>query len=221
MLYRILALAIGALLLVPGTQAQQSHIPNYETARDEYFWRLFYVFGGETVYCGIPFGPYKLIHAQEGWPSLSLTVEHAYPADWIAEARGCEDRDCEDPIYQRAAADLHNLWPAVNRINSSRGDTPFGEGLQNAQARFSYCPAFRRTYGNGSRVEPRAAVRGDLARSVLYMRDAYDLPLSNEVAAMMLRWHRADPPGEMERWRNFVIEKLEGVRNPYVDGKGL
>lgn len=57
-----------------------------------------------------------------------LTVEHTYPADWIATHHGCPKRtECPIPVYGFAEADLHNLWPAIGAINSSRGDKPYGE----------------------------------------------------------------------------------------------
>ena len=52
------------------------------------------------------------------------------------------------------------------------------------------------------------------------MIDAYDLP-DHGMRDMLLRWHRTDPPGAYELWRNYVIEHIEGVRNPYIDGKAL
>ena len=33
---------------------------------------------------------------------------------------------------------------------------------------------------------------------------------------MLLKWHEQDPPDETERWRDLVIEGLQGVANLYV-----
>ncbi|MCY4488006.1 MAG: endonuclease [Deltaproteobacteria bacterium] len=66
-------------------------------------------------------------------------------------------------------------------------------------------------------VEPRDAVKGDMARSILYMVDSYRLPLpANLQGDMLQRWHEQDPPDDTERWRNFVIEGLQGNANPYI-----
>jgi len=54
-------------------------------------------------------------------------VEHVYAADWIAEKFGCANCRCDHPTYKFAEADLHNLWPALGAINSSRGKSFFGE----------------------------------------------------------------------------------------------
>lgn len=194
--------------------AQQSRISDYERARDVYFWRQLYVFGGETVYCGVGFGPQKSLNVS----GQALTVEHAYPADWIAEAMGCENRNsCALSAYGFAEGDLHNLWPALSSINSSRSDLPFGLIDPDARRFDDFCPDFERTSGANALVEPRDDVKGDLARSILYMSDAYGLPLHG-LNEMLLDWHRSDPPDEMERWRNYVIERLQGNRNPFIDG---
>src|SRR5919197_4429036 len=97
-----------------------------------------------------------------------LTVEHVYAADWIATHFGCENRNCGHPDYRRAEADLHNLWPAIGAINSSRGDKLYGEipGEKRAlpaSAADLKCD-YERTNGSNAVVEPRKAVRGDIER---------------------------------------------------------
>ncbi len=71
---------------------------------------------GWDLYCGVRFKKGE-----------RLSVEHVYAADWIAEKFGCADRQCDHPTYKFADADLHNLWPALGAINSSRGKSFFGE----------------------------------------------------------------------------------------------
>ena len=33
----------------------------------------------------------------------------------------------------------------------------------------------------------------------------------------LIAWHVADPPDDVERWRNNLIELLQGSRNPFID----
>jgi hypothetical protein len=94
----------------------QARIPDYETARRNFFWTQLYDNGGRDLYCGVRFRK-----------AQRLSVEHVYAADWIAEKFGCDDRHCENPICKFAEADLHNLWPALGAINFSRGKSFFGE----------------------------------------------------------------------------------------------
>ena len=205
---------IVLLLLFSGTAgAQQTVIPNYAAARDQFFWDRVYPNGGETIYCGVTFpGGTRTVNGEQ------LTVEHTYPADWIAEARGCANRNsCEDPTYKFAEVDLHNLWPAYGRINSSRGDQPFAEIPGETERRFtSICPDYERTSGSGAVVEPRDVAKGELARSILYMAITYNLPLKG-MEPLLVRWHEADPPGDAERQRNQVIKGLQGTHNFLIE----
>ena len=214
--HRLLTILVLSALIAVSAPAwpQQTTIPDYDTARELFFWRFFYVFGGETLYCGQRFEPGALRAVNDEL----LSIEHAYPADWIAEAMGCENRDdCEAPGYGFREADLHNLWPALRRINSSRGDQAFDEIPGEDRRRFTdICPDYERTSGQDAVVEPRDSVKDDIARSLLYMNSTYTLPLTG-MEPMLRQWHQEDPPDETERWRNYVIERLQGTRNPFID----
>jgi deoxyribonuclease I len=48
----------------------------------------------------------------------------------------------------------------------------------------------------------------------------YDLDLKG-MLPMLKRWHLADPPNRHEKWRNDEIEKLENVRNRFIDNRML
>lgn len=178
----------------------------YEQVRDTLFWPELYNDDYETLYCG----------AQRNG-GQRVTVEHVYAASWIAQANGCPNRDeCPLDAYRAASSDLHNLWPALNRYNTSRGNQPFGE-IPGNTPRFSgdSCD-YERTSGAGAIVEPRDNVKGDIARSILYMVHQYDLPDHN-MLPLLVRWHVQDPPDDEERRRNNEIELLQGNRNPFVD----
>ena len=188
----------------------QTKIPNYATAQRVFFWGQLYVNGGRDLYCNLRFTV-----------GQRLTVEHVYAADWIATHHGCANRNsCSVPAYGFAEADLHNLWPAIGALNSSRGDKLFGEIPGNKRAlpwgvSDLNCD-YERSTGPKAVVEPRDSVKGDIARSLFYMRVEYGLPL-NGMTPMLKRWHIADPPNAHERWRNRLIEGLQGVRNRFID----
>ena len=146
-----------------------------------------------------------------------MTVEHVYPASWIAKYNDCTSRkNCPTDHYREASSDLHNLWPALRRYNTSRGNQPFGE-ISGNTPRFSgdTCD-YERTSGKGAVVEPRDNVKGNIARSVLYMIYWYDLP-NHDMLPLMVKWHHEDPPSNEERRRNDEIEILQGNRNPFID----
>jgi deoxyribonuclease-1 len=183
----------------------QTVIANYATAQRDFFWTKLYPSGGRDLYCNVRF-----ITGQR------LTVEHAYAADWIATHHGCPNRnECPIPAYGFAEGDLHNLWPAIGAINSSRGDKTFGEIPGNkptlppsvADLKCDY----ERTTGADAIVEPRDAVKGEIARSLFYMHVEYGLDLKG-MLRMLKRWNVAHSPNAQERSRNNRIEQLEGTR---------
>lgn len=211
---------LGTLILLfcSPVAAQQMTFDSYEQVQRKVFWQNLYAGGGTTLYCGLRFKA-----GQKSLNERGLTIEHAYPADWIATYHGCKNRDsCKKKAYGRAAADLHNLWPALANINSSRQDQSLGEIPGEEQRRFQdYCPDYERTTGQDAIVEPRDVVKGDMARSILYMLDSYGLRLPDNMQRdMLLRWHVDDPPDDVERWRNLVINDLQGSVNPLYLLKG-
>ena len=199
--------------------AKNEKFKNFDVARDDVFWPVLYKFGGETVYCGLEFKEDK-----NNLLSLTLSIEHAVPQSWIVKRYGCKKcGDCTDSECGFAIGDLHNLWPVIAKVNSSRRNFSFGEIPGEKDRRFTrFCSDYERTKGSNAVIEPREAVKGDLARSVLYMLATYDMELPSDMDEEMLsRWHRCDPPDKLEMQRNNAIEKLQGNRNPYIDQQGL
>ncbi len=183
--------------------AEQTVIDNYEDARDDHFWPELYEDGRATIYCNIDCND-----------RTGLTLEHVYSAQWMAEAVGCPSRnDCDSTLFHHAEADLHNLWPANGSINSSRGDKLFSKIPGEDRRRFTdFCPDYERTSGAAAVVEPQTSVKGDIARSVMYMVFFYDFPL-HEMGPMLVGWHDADPPNAEEIRRNDEIEEIQDTRN--------
>ena len=70
-------------------------------------------------------------------------------------------------------------------------------------------------------VEPRPAVRGDIARALLSMEFEYGAPLDPAMRTLIVQWHHEDPPTDTEHARNETIERLEGKRNPFIDQPSL
>ena len=72
-------------------------------------------------------------------------------------------------------------------------------------------------------AEPGKFARGELARAMLYVRDWHGVALYLP-EAMLLEWHRSDPPEEWECARAAAIRERTGLGQPYVarhcDGKG-
>ena len=200
---------------LPWPQGGQRTQQNYEEAR-RIFWKSLYQDGGTDLYCGVTF------KADRSTSMLQpMSVEHVYPADAIAETEpGCTNRTCAAGRVQRAMADLQNLWPALQKVNSSRSRLRYGMLAQTIKPRFpEFCPAFRRGIGTAAVVEPRDEVKGDVARSIVYMHFVYGLPLEEAVndRNLLLTWMANDPPDAEEIRRNALIAQIQGTANPLLD----
>jgi serine protease len=128
-----------------------------------------------------------------------------------------------------AATDLHHIRATDVTCNSERGARGFDRG-----GSFIEACAFRR---DGDSVEPRDAIKGDVARMLFYMDVRYDggdgtadLRLvrgpSEEPGTLgdlcrLLAWNTADPLGGDELDRHARIVREQGNRNPFVDRPDL
>ena len=134
-----------------------------------------------------------------------------------------------------AYTDIHHLRPADESVNSKRNNREFDEGgVQDSEATGCY-------YDNDAWTwEPRDAVKGDVARMMMYMavrydpgyhsdNSTYDLELVDSTGnnatnsplfgklSTLLTWHNDDPVDDWERTRNDTIYHFQGNRNPFID----
>lgn len=235
MILRFSGAVLLAAVLAGPVLADQTTIPSYDHARDKVFYRLYAKvprIEATDIYCGLKFwvDP-KVLDLPEdqdtGKPAPWLTLEHSYAAQWMANALNCGNRDTcgshSDATtrtrFNHAEADLHNLWPAVRNLNSSRQDSPFGmipgetrKEITIGGQKFS-CDYEKKD----DLVEPRRIVRGNLARSIFYMCREYGFPVESTMMAQLKIWNKQDKPTKGERRRNDKIEAIQGTRNPFID----
>ncbi len=207
-LYRSVTLLLAGVMLWFSGCA-----PAADKGRGDYFdalprfWGGLYADGGETLYCGRKFGKR---HGRD------INVEHVFPMAWVTRALKCGKREeCRQNSreFNTIEADMHNLFPALAEINKRRGAFAFAEiPGEPGTGKCDFEVDERKRL-----VEPRPAVRGDIARAMFYMSHRYGLKLFNRQKKMLLRWHREDPPSAEERRRNDIIQRLQGQRNPFID----
>ncbi|MBC9823152.1 endonuclease [Terrabacter sp. MAHUQ-38] len=124
--------------------------------------------------------------------------------------------------------DVHHLRPEDVTVNSARGNLDFDLG----GSPVSQAPG---SYADGDSFEPRNAVKGDVARMILYMSvrweggDGFaDLEVNDKVAngtapnigklSVLKQWNLQDPPDAFEKRRNQVIyDAWQHNRNPFID----
>ena len=173
------------------------------------FWEKLYGSGGRTLYCDKGFGKRH---------GHNINIEHIFPMSWATKSLKCGTRNqCRDysSRFNRIESDLHNLYPALAEINDARGAMSFAviKGEKHIRAGCDF-EIDKRSY----KAEPRPAVRGEIARAMLYMADTYaELKLFESQRKLMEKWHREDPPNSEEKRRNSLIESIQGNRNPYID----
>ncbi|TWD80671.1 endonuclease I [Kribbella amoyensis] len=124
--------------------------------------------------------------------------------------------------------DVHHLRPEDVSVNSARGNLDFDNG-GSAVSECSGCTV------DGDSFAPRAAVRGDVARMILYMAVRYEggdgwpnlepndsvnngsAPYMGKISVLKA-WSAADPPDAFEKRRNQVIyDNWQHNRNPFID----
>lgn len=171
------------------------------------FWRTLYPDGGEGLYCGRSFKPFD----------RRYNIEHVFPMSWVGKTLGCGDRKAcraNSERFNRIESDMHNLFPARKDLNKRRGSLGFGI-VSGERWVEPGCDLEIDT--RARRVEPRPAVRGDIARAMLYMAERYDLKLYRKQREVLQRWEREDPPNAAEKARNERIRKVQGWGNPWVE----
>ena len=192
-----------------------------------------------TLYCGAAFDARKNVTLPEGFTTPKhakrarrVEWEHVVPAEnfgrafveWREGADVCVDnkgkafkgRKCAEKAnaaFRYMQADLYNLYPAIGAVNAMRSNY-----------RYSMLPGSPATFGTcsmkieGRRAEPPEAARGTIARTVLYMADAYQgvYRLSNQDRRLMEAWDRQYPVDAWECTRARRIEAIQGNPNERV-----
>jgi len=122
-----------------------------------------------------------------------------------------------------AYTDCHNLHASNINANSARGNLDFDNGGNKYSNTGNY-------FDNDS-WEPRDEIKGDVARTMLYMTVRYDspsldleltesIPSSGKIfgkKSTLLEWNRLDPPSDFERRRNNIVYSYQKNRNPFID----
>ena len=165
----------------------------------------------ETYYCnetytnadfskGNQLGPMKI-------PDNNVVnVEHAWP----------QSRFTGQFPKGSQKADLHILFPTNSKINSIRGNYPFGDVIKAIEA-----PCQEAVLGvnsAGERVfEPDDVIKGDMARAIFYFSVRYKIKVDKNEEASLREWHQMDPPDQREIELNEQIFEIQRNRNPFVD----
>lgn len=158
--------------------------------------------------------------------------EHVVPAEnfgrqftcWKDGAPECVDskgrsfkgRKCCEKSSQQfriMQADMHNLVPAIGELNGDRSNL-----------RYDFEEARKGQYGecrfevdfDQDRVRIKKDIRGNVARTYLYMADRYKMKLSPQELNKFAAWHKEDPIDAWEIEKNKRIKAIQGNSNSWV-----
>ncbi|MBS0616632.1 MAG: endonuclease [Spirochaetes bacterium] len=117
--------------------------------------------------------------------------------------------------FRRIEADLYNLYPAIGELNGDRRNYRYGL-VNEKQSAYGKCEF----YIEDRVVEPRQAIRGDIARVYFYMNAAYPGRgiIGDKSRKLFEAWDKADPIDETECKRAKLIEEIQGNENSFVSG---
>lgn len=161
-------------------------------------------------------GERKVFDEPFDWSAQGYSREHSYCHSWMPTFP-CDNP--EKPEY----SDQHNLYPTnLQQANTPRSNLPMMDIDGNVV--FTYLEGSVGYSGNQLVYEPRAAQKGNAARSIFYMATAYNSQLgnnwqipANQSQESLKTWHFNDLPDNYEIARNEFIFSKQANRNPYVD----
>lgn len=141
----------------------------------------------------VPFAEY--INTEHSWPQSRFTANFS---------------------RRLQKSDLHALFPVYSRVNSTRGNSPFGEVVEKTRktcqnAKFGYNSDHKLVF------EPTEISKGNIARAIFYFSTRYNIKIDPGQESTLRQWHEIDPVDFQERERHEEIFKLQKVRNPYID----
>lgn len=188
-------------------------------------WKL-YAERPSTFYCGCAYQGNRVDLASCGYAprkqlrrAQRVEWEHVVPAWVIGHQRQCWQhggrKNCSrnDPLFQAAEADLHNLVPSIGEVNGDRSNYALGM-LAGAPQQYGACPMM--VDFKQKTAMPPEPVRGASARIYLYMAEQYRLRLSKQDRRTYEAWNRMYPVSDWERWRNQKVGCVMGHGNPYI-----
>ncbi len=183
-----------------------------------------------------PNNPNNVIGIYSGF-SMNAALEYDGGNGWNKEHVWAKSRG-DFGTAPGPGTDVHHLRAADVTTNSARSNRNFdncSEPYVDSGGNYSGAtPSF--TSSTDWVWQPRAAIKGDIARMIFYMVVRYegsngepdleltDTNLSNGDKSplharmtTLLQWHNDDPVDDAERTRNDVVYSYQQNRNPFID----
>ncbi len=188
-----------------------------------------------TLYCGAAFDSKKKVTPPKGFTTTKyvkrakkIEWEHGLPAEnfgrtfseWRNGHKQCinskgkafKGRKCAEKMnaeYRHMQADMFNLYPAIGAVNALRSNYNFTM-LPSEKSDFGSCAMKI----ENRKAEPPEMARGRIARTYLYMDDAYErYSMSKSQRQLMTAWDKMYPVDAWECSRARKITSLQKSDN--------
>ncbi len=197
----VLLLTLCALLASSLVSSQNTRFSDPNAVVQNEFWGKLHAQGGTSFFCETPFTSKGFL----------ITDGYIYPLAQVRSALDCgtSSQCADDDRYRQIASDLHNVVPVRSRIEMRRRNARYEE--LGSASRPDECGIRE----SAQFFEPPEQVKGDIARTVAYMVDTYDLPWAGSTGVFK-SWSSMDPPDDRELTRHRQIAEIQGNENPFV-----
>jgi len=128
-------------------------------------------------------------------------------------------RKCTEKVhklYRYMQADLYNLQPAIGEVNGLRSNYQIGE-IDGEVREFGKCDIEIKN----KKVEPAPKIRGDIARTYLYMEQTYPqyIKFNQSIKKLIIKWDQDDPVDTWECKRANLISNIQGNTNKILQNR--
>ena len=124
------------------------------------------------------------------------------------KGRKCAERTSSQ--YRRMQSDLYNLQPSIGEINGLRSNHQIGF-IHGENREFGKCDIEIKN----KKIEPSEKIRGDIARTYMYMEQNYPnyIKYENSIKNLIIKWDNEDPVDDWECRRAEKIYRIQGNLN--------
>ncbi|MBA6348338.1 endonuclease [Colwellia sp. BRX8-9] len=191
-----------------------------------------------TLYCAAKFKTDKQVIFPDGFHttkyikrSKKIEWEHVVPAEnfgrafseWrdghnkcvSSKSKSFKGRRCAEKVnveYRYMQADMFNLYPVIGAVNALRSNYNFTM-LPGEESSFGSCAMKI----NNRKAEPPQNARGRIARTYLYMDEAYQrYSMSKQQKRLMNAWDKTYPISEWECARAKKITEIQESENSVI-----
>ena len=121
------------------------------------------------------------------------------------KGRRCCNKVSKEFKYMQA--DMYNLVPAIGELNGDRNNFSFTQlsGEPRKYGAINFEVDFK-----ARKVEPPEYAKGQIARTYLYFKKAYDLPISKKQMQLYNAWNKQYPITDKEKAVYQKIEQIQG-----------